>query len=120
MTKIKHADAFEKVNTVTIDAEDVVINNSREITSPDAGAKTDEYMEVASGRNIFTGETLMKQVSVPKTPKDWSEGRKKFPVHKAITGSLNNRKFDLKVGDDVYLNADELSIFRLYVAGAGK
>lgn len=128
--EVKNPATEDKTEQVTIQAEEVIVNAPMERNAPDTGAKAmlpediqavvNENKKVVAGRHVITGETTYKDAPVVKAPRDWSEGRKLFPVHKAITGSLNGRKFDMKVGDEVYLNADELKLFRMYVSGAGK
>lgn len=75
----------------------------------------------AAGKHILTGETIYKDVPAPKPVPNWATpDRMQYLVHTDITGSFGNRRIILKKGEWVYLNKDELAIFRQYVSGAGK
>jgi len=71
---------------------------------------------VVTGKNILTGEPVIKERPVKKLAPDWNTGdRAPYTVHTAVTGSLLKRAFDLKVGDTVNLNVDEAKLFAPYV-----
>lgn len=73
-----------------------------------------ELKSVVTGRDIRDGSAVVKQIEV-EIEKDYSEGRKLMRVHAAITGSVQGRKFDLKPGQEVYMNDDEVAVFKAYV-----
>lgn len=132
------ADSSGKVDLV-VEAENVVVNQPMERNGEAAGAKTigmgselpadvqavlDENAapktkKVTTGTNVITGEPVVKDVAVPYE-KDYSKGRKLFPIHTAVNGSYNGRRINLVKGEEVYLSKEELEIFRNYVSGAGK
>lgn len=123
----------------TIEATgDLTINTPMERSAPDTGAKAmmpgDELpadvaavveankpktKKVVTGKHVITGKDVVKEVAVPYE-KDYSAGRKLFPVHTAVNGSYNGRRINLVAGGEVYLNEKELKVFRNYVHGEGK
>jgi hypothetical protein len=118
-------DASGKItSTQTVETEPAVETKVISTSTDDAGTTTQTQVvtqDVITGKHILTGENIVKERPVPKPPKNWSTpDRKQYQVHTSITGSVNNRALKLVKGEWVYLNEDELQIFRMYVSGAGK
>lgn len=74
-----------------------------------------ELKKVVTGRDIRDGSDVIKEIEV-EIQKDHSEGRMLKKAHSSITGSVQGRKFDLKPGDEVYMNEDEALVFKAYVS----
>lgn len=121
----------EQVEEVVIQADNVTLNTER--NGDPAGAKADMDLPadvkavveenapmVQTGKDIRDGKPVMKPAPIKPKAEDFSEGRKLFPVHTSVEGSFNTRKISLKQGEKVYLNEDELAIFRNYVSGSGE
>lgn len=121
----KKKEQATEVAELTIQADNVTIETER--NGDPAGAKAmlpedvaafaePEMEEVKTGKHIITGEPVTRKVPAKKAPVDYAtDDRREFEVAKAITGSLNGRTFDLKPGDKVHMNGDEMRIFKPYL-----
>ena len=86
------------------------------VSVPPATATAPMTETVVTGKHILTGEPFTAERPIKKPAPTYNTGdRAPYTVHTAITGSLNGRKFDLKVGETVNLNADESKLLKPYV-----
>lgn len=84
-----------------------------------ASPASPETILVKTGVDVFTGDAVMKERPAPKVPRAYNDGsRAPYVAHTAVTGSLLGRKFDLRAGEAVNLNADEAKLLAPYVTRA--